>query len=83
MISCDRIYDSITSDKSFLESNTKIAFISSRGGTYADIFIMNHDGSNPINLTHDMGIVSDICFTPDGKQIVFDVILMTLLKYIR
>ena len=58
----------------------KITFMSFRdehklpgsGAVNGDIYVMNSDGTNPINLTqapgrHDL----DSCWSPDGKQIVF------------
>ena len=58
----------------------KITFMSFRdehklpgqNGINGDIYVMNADGTNPINLTqapgrHDL----DSCWSPDGKQIIF------------
>ena len=56
----------------------KITFMSFRdehkpdGHFNGDVYVMNADGTNPINLTqtpgrHDL----DSCWSPDGKQIVF------------
>ena len=56
----------------------KIAFVSFRNKhregnfTSGEVYVMNADGTNPINLTqtprgHDL----DACWSPDGKQIAF------------
>ena len=48
-------------------SANKIAFI------YAeDLQVANIDGSNPIRLTIDKGIESNLIFSPDGKTIAFN-----------
>ena len=48
-------------------SDSHIAFI------YAeDLWIANHDGSNPIRLTIDEGVESAPIFSPDGKLIAFE-----------
>lgn len=49
---------------------TKILFISQRDGN-PEIYSMNMDGSNPVNLSQDAGDDSYPAWTPDGK-IVFD-----------
>lgn len=50
----------------------KIAFISDRDGA-RDLFLMDGDGSNQINLTNqEMDWVSDPVFSPDGNLIVFN-----------
>lgn len=36
-----------------------------------DIFSMNEDGSNQVNLTDSDGAVSDFSFSPDGSKIVY------------
>ncbi|MEM9390224.1 MAG: PDZ domain-containing protein [Bacteroidota bacterium] len=47
-------------------SQENIAFI------YAnDLWVANHDGSNPIRLTIDEGVESNPHFSPDGKTIAF------------
>jgi len=50
----------------------KIAFMSQREGGKGDIFVMNTDGSNPINLTRSPASSdSSPLWSPDGKHIVF------------
>ena len=47
-----------------------IAFESNRDGNW-DIFLMNPDGSNPINLTNDPANDFQPAITADGKRIAF------------
>jgi Tol biopolymer transport system component len=37
-----------------------------------DIFLVNRDGTNPINLTNDGGVNKNPSWSPDGHQIVFE-----------
>jgi Tol biopolymer transport system component len=48
----------------------KIAFESLRDGNF-EIYVMNADGSNPINLTHSAADDMDPAFSPDGSKIAF------------
>jgi len=49
----------------------KIAFNTSKDGN-GEVYVMNADGSNPINLTHyNMGWDGGPVWSPDGKKIVF------------
>lgn len=56
---------------------TKILFTADAGrGTYGgnlanDIFVMNADGTNMINLTQNLGNDEDAIWSPDGSKIVF------------
>lgn len=50
--------------------NGKIAFVSGRDGN-AEIYLMNADGSNPVNLTNHPASDFDPNWSPDGRQIVF------------
>lgn len=52
------------------QSNSKIAFESTRGGTY-DIWIMDADGSNPVKLTDGKGWNRHTSWSPDGKSLSF------------
>jgi Tol biopolymer transport system component/uncharacterized protein YjdB len=49
---------------------TRIAFSSSRGGSY-DLYLMDADGRNPRRLTTDPGNEGEPTWTPDGSRIVF------------
>ena len=48
----------------------KIAFASNRSGSW-DIWTMNPDGSDPVNLTRDAAIDLHAAWSPSGKQILF------------
>jgi hypothetical protein len=52
---------------------TKIAFLSDRDGSFSQIFTMNADGSNVLQLTHTGVSVAneDVDWSPDGTKIVF------------
>ena len=51
------------------QADGKIAFISDRAG-YGDVWIMNADGSNPINLTQGRDCASP-AWSPDGTKIAY------------
>ncbi|MCY3551341.1 MAG: sigma-70 family RNA polymerase sigma factor [Candidatus Poribacteria bacterium] len=48
----------------------KVAFASNRSGSW-DIWTMNPDGSDPVNLTRDAAIDLHAAWSPSGKQILF------------
>ena len=48
----------------------KVAFSSNRDGNW-DIWTMNPDGSNPVNLTRDTVVDLHAAWSPTGKQILF------------
>ena len=48
----------------------KVAFASNRDGDW-DIWTMNPDGSNPVNLTQDTAIDFHPSWSPSGEQILF------------
>ena len=50
-------------------NNDKIAFSSNRDGNY-DIYTVNPDGSNPIQLTNDVYAYRQPAWSPDGTKIV-------------
>ena len=51
------------------QADGKIAFISHRDG-YDDVWIMNADGSNPVNLTQGRYCASPV-WSPDGTKIAY------------
>ena len=48
----------------------KVAFTSNRDGNW-DIWTMNPDGSDPVNLTQDIAIDRHPAWSPSGEQILF------------
>src|SRR5262245_11422851 len=48
----------------------KIVFVSNRGGT-TDLWVMNADGSSPVQLTNDATRESGPRWSPDGSKIAF------------
>ena len=50
---------------------TRIAFVSDRSGNL-DIWIVDSDGTNPVQLTTDPAQDTNPAWSPDGTQIVFD-----------
>jgi murein DD-endopeptidase MepM/ murein hydrolase activator NlpD len=48
----------------------KIVFVSTRGGNY-DLWQMDEDGSNPVQLTNDPALDSAPQWSPDGQKIIF------------
>jgi hypothetical protein len=57
-------------NQSLSPDNTKIVFVSWRNGN-SEIYIMNADGSEQVNLTNNPLLDSDPCFSPDGSKIIF------------
>jgi Tol biopolymer transport system component len=56
----------------FPGENGRIAFVSERHGGDPDIWTMNPDGSNPVNLTaNSNGLDAAPSWSPDGHKIVF------------
>jgi Tol biopolymer transport system component len=58
------------SEAAFRGQNGKIAFTSTRDGSY-EIYTMNADGSNPTRLTNNQTFDSLPAFSPDGTKIAF------------
>ena len=58
------------SQPSWSPDSSKIAFVSSRDGT-DEIYVMDADGRNPVNLTNRPGWDSAADWSPDGEKIVF------------
>jgi len=54
------------------QASGKIAFLSSREG-YNDVWIMNADGSDPVNLTQGQHCASPV-WSPDGAKIAYIVV---------
>ncbi len=62
----------IDADPAWSPDGTKIAFLSVRDKPDGEIWIMNADGSNPMNLTNDSARWDiDPEWSPDGLQIVY------------
>lgn len=49
----------------------RIAFVTERDGD-SEIYVMDADGANPINLTNHPGFDASPSWSPDGGQIVFE-----------
>lgn len=57
--------------EAFPPSNGRIAFDSNRTGN-PEIFSMNPDGTNPVNLSNNSATDANSSWSPDGKKIAFD-----------
>ena len=58
-------------DPSWSWDNQQIIFRSNRSGT-SDIWTMNVDGSNPVQITDNAADNEDPAFSPDGTKIVYE-----------
>jgi Tol biopolymer transport system component len=61
------------SGPSWSPDGSKIAFdrVTVQGGNVSEIFTMNSDGTNQLQLTHDGVSVGESGWSPDGKKIIF------------
>jgi TolB protein len=67
-LTSDPAYDS---GATWSPDGTKIAFTSNRTGDF-EIFVMNADGTNPLNLSNDPGRSNfGPAWSPDGSRIAF------------
>lgn len=57
------------SNPTFINNGQQIAFLSNKGGT-SQLWAMNLDGSNRIQLTHEKDDVEDFLFSPDHKKVI-------------
>jgi TolB protein len=55
----------------FSPDGNRICFSSTRGGTSAQVYVMNRDGSNVRRLTNDKWINTTPTWSPSGNQIAF------------
>jgi TolB protein len=55
----------------FSPDGTKIAFISDQGGNL-DIFVVDADGTNPVQLTSTHALEGSPAWTPDGSRIFYE-----------
>ncbi len=67
LVISDKAYDTYPS---WSPDGTKIAFTSHRDGNW-EIYVMDADGSNPINITNNDGYYNLPSWSPDGTQIAF------------
>jgi CSLREA domain-containing protein len=62
-------------EPTFSPDGQKIAFVSNRSGggdfTDLDIFVMDSNGANPLNITPSRNADIDPAFSPDGKKIAY------------
>jgi len=56
----------------FSPDGKKIVYYSSRSGTYFELWTVNSDGSNPVQLTSFSVLSGTPRWSPDGRYIVFD-----------
>lgn len=59
-------------DPTWYPDGSKIAFVSGRGGTNANIYVMNADGTGAVRLTNNSSYDYSPSWSPDGGRIIFD-----------
>ncbi len=70
VLTISKPYDIFTCGLSWSPDRKKIAFESVRGGSVA-LWVMNSDGTNPVQLTHDLSNNWHPAWSPDGQKIAF------------
>jgi Tol biopolymer transport system component len=60
----------VSSQYATAQAGSKIAFVSNRDGNN-EIYIMNPDGTDQVNLTNNLADDNDPAFSPDGAKILF------------
>lgn len=63
----------VISGKNCASTNT-VLFISDRNGGNIDLWRMQTDGTNPVNLTNDTNLEIEAAFSPNGDKIAYVVI---------
>ena len=52
-------------------ADTRILFSSNRDGDRYSLFVMNPDGTDPVNLYEELDVRADLVWSPDGTKILF------------
>lgn len=60
----------VTANNQPIRQGQEIAYFTNRDGN-GEIYVMNTDGSNPTNITHNPATDTNPAWSPDGKQIAF------------
>lgn len=59
----------------FSPDGTKVAMVETKANGYPDIFIVNVDGTNKVQLTNNNELEYNISFSPDGTKILYSAYL--------